>query len=360
MLALLIIGNIIIGATGKLEKRKKKQCVWSGLQLFWFAALHDETVGIDTATYYTLFRQDASMSFNELLTVSSSSYEQGRDRVFHICMHFLSYIWNNPQIMIILISAMVAICLSIVFYKYSDDVTLSFVLFICIREYSFTIAGLRQAIAMSAVWLTLSYINKKEKIKFFITTAIAGLFHAGALLYLVGYPIAKIKKTHYLIIMATVFLLVCVATNFYPILAFANLPFIGARFASKLQSDPTSSGMGTVLVYLAIFIVFTLFNRSIRARYEKSIQEEITLELNFSIITIFFFLLGFEFANIIRVGSFFSIGLFLLFPRIFLLFKDSKIRMILKILAVVLLATQYIILGPEANIQDYTFFWQVG
>ena len=104
---------------------RRKQVIWMGFVIFLFAALRAHTVGTDIWGYFGDFVNDSTYSFTEILDV-----RQGRDPFFHIVLHVLSFLSDNPQIMLVFVGAVVAIGFSYFTYYQKGHVLLFFVLFI--------------------------------------------------------------------------------------------------------------------------------------------------------------------------------------------------------------------------------------
>ena len=128
-------------------KQRKAECILMGLALFLFAALRGSSVGVDVATSCQYYVADAHYSYYEILHLGSS-YLQSSEPVFHCFLHTLSFISSDPQFMLIVIGAILAIGFSYFAYHQDGSLFLSFLLFICLRIFAFTLTGLRQTVAI--------------------------------------------------------------------------------------------------------------------------------------------------------------------------------------------------------------------
>ncbi len=352
----LIAGEIIIADVIENERKKRIcQAAFGGILLFLFAALRSENVGVDSLTYAQAFEFDAKLSFKEILNIGAG-YMQSTDPVFHCFLYLLSLINTDPQIMFIVISAIVAVSVSVLFHRYSEDILLSFVIFITLRMFSFTVTGLRQAMAMAILWWAIPQIKNKKPIRFILIVLAASLFHSSSFIFILAYPLARVKRillSAYSIISAGI---ICILTNNAPIRMFLSLPFLG-RFSSYLEQE-SSGGSSTAVIYLGI-ILFALFayNYFVRTCDEQEIQK-VNVEYNLAIWGVFLSLIGLSYANLFRMGYYFAIILYILLPRLIGAMKSSSDRTIIKMTLIILLAGQYIYLGPSAGLAPYEFFWE--
>ena len=67
--------------------------------------------------------------------------------------------------------------------KYSSDITLSIWIFICFAGYLFTLAALKQCVAMALCMLATHYVIQKKYIPFILWVLVAMTYHPYALLY---------------------------------------------------------------------------------------------------------------------------------------------------------------------------------
>lgn len=102
----------------------------------------------------------SNLSFGSLFT--STWLIVSRDPIFYSFMKILTYISEDPQFMLIITSVIVALSFSIFIYKNSINPLMSFIMFIGLRYYSFTLTGLRQAIAWSIILISYQFIKEKN------------------------------------------------------------------------------------------------------------------------------------------------------------------------------------------------------
>lgn len=355
-----------------LRDTRKIEIICSGLLIFIFSALRGQTVGVDLPTYSNNFIQIASWSVTDILN-SSTAYSWSRDQFFWVFLKFLTYVSVNPQIMIVAISAIVAISISILIYRSKSDVLICFLIFTCLRYFSFTMTGLRQAIAMSILYFAFKYLGAKKFIPFVVITLIAMTFHQSALLFLLAYPIMLLKKTRYILILCSFFLFISFSFKSFFSVILSFLPFFEDRFHHYSQIKTGSSGYVISGVYFVIMIFFLINqkklsnyilkmkigNSQIKLKDFKDTNSIIQMHYNFFIFGTALSFVGIFVPNLFRIAYFFIIpSLFFLLPRI--LSYTQKMFQIqpLKFVVIVLLLFQYGLIGPGSGTPEYVFFWE--
>lgn len=364
LVAALLLGVSFI-RTLQYRNTRKIETIYSGVIIFLFAALRGQNVGIDLATYSENYVEIASFSFAEILN-SSSLFNWSRDPIFWIFMKVLTYISIDPQIMIISVSAIVSVSVSLLIFRFRTDVLLCFLIFICLRYYSFTLTGLRQAVAMSVLYFTFDYLLSKKLLPFVFITSLAAAFHISAITFLMAYPVTLIKKKRYILIASSIFVIVTFTfKGFFSIF----LPLFTDRFTNYLEMTETAASGNVILgIYLLVLIFSLIQHKRIRIYIlEKTtsfkalfrFSTNISMSFNFLIIGTAVSVVGMFFPNFFRIAYFFIIpSLFFLFPITINYYQKFFKGFSLKLIVVILLVSQYIILGPGSGIEDYVFFWE--
>lgn len=367
----LIAGVSLIRLFFSEKDTRKIETIYSGVLIFLYAALRGQTVGIDLPNYSNNYTEISFWSIDDILH-NSASYTFSRDPFFWVVMKILTFISSDPQIMIVAVSAIVALSISVLIYRSKTDVLLCFLIFICLRYYSFTFTGLRQAIAMSVLIFAVKYLETKKFVPFILITLIAAAFHASALVFLLAYPIMLIKKTQLLLLVSFVFLIFAFAFNslFSKIVLF--VPFFNDRFSNYLEMSETLTGKVIFGIYLIVLIFILIQQKQIRTFIVKKtslsklklkeiirVNTNITLYYNFLIIGTTISLIGMSYSGLFRIAYFFLIpGLFFLLPWAINYYQKLSEGIPLKLVVIVLLIFQFIIIGPGAGTEEYLFFWE--
>ena len=349
ILSILIIGLLIYFFSNE-KKGRKRLSIWAGLNLFMYGALRSTSVGIDVPFYENAYQMLPNISFESLFT--STHLILSRDPFFYAFIKFLTFISEDPQFMLIVISAIVAICFSIFVYKNSINPLLSIIMFIGLRYYSFTLTGLRQAIAWSIVMLSYEFIKDKKLIRFIATVCIASLFHSSAILFIVAYPLANIREIGRFSLIVGAGLYLNFATDNLILKLLVKLPLLQQYESYIYREEFATTGMTMLIIYFSI-LLFTLFMK--KSFLKKT--DNANLMFNLSLIGFAITTLGYDYANIFRIGYYFIFPIVLLLPSVIKSSFDKKSQLIVTFVVIVLLVMQFIILDPGGGTQNYKFFW---
>lgn len=334
-------------------KIRKLQVTYMGLLLFLFAALRSPTVGIDIRPddptgYWADYYVDADVSFVELLVMRA-----GRDPIFHWFLKVLSLFSDSPQTMFIAVGAIFAFGFSYFVYHSKGDVLLTYMMLIGFRIFSFSLSGLRQAVALGLIYIAYIAFRDKKYIQFVILTYVAALFHNSALIFLLSWPLLFIKVNY---VVSALFLLlwINIVTNGIIVNYLATL-FFSERFDSYLENSVNMAfeGGGTFFIYVFFYLLILISFRKIKIN-------DVSFDKEFSILSVgmFFSTIGQSMSNVFRIAYYF---IFVLFPAtsqmIMSIVKEKKFYAVICYMASLLLAAQYLILGPGAGTDKYDFFW---
>lgn len=332
--------------------KRKTQVLLMGLVMFLFAALRSYTVGQDVQAYFSAYSTCASLtSLNEVFAMYL-----GRDPVFHGLLYFMSKISPDPQLILVVVGAVVALGFSYFTYHEKGNVLLFFMLFISLRIYSFTLSGLRQSVAIGLILIAYILLKEKRIVLYLILTFVASLFHISAIIFLIALPIVKLKKTGILIVSV----LVLTGLNIFTdgaITSFAAKFFFQDRFSGYLaRSDEKEFEVSiTFFVYLFVYVLALFGIKSINKDNQTFYQD-----FNVLTIGIFLSLLSQSMDNLFRIAYYFIFALLPIFSKLIMsIFKNRNTSGMVHFIVSLLLAFQYIILGTSAGTQDYHFFWEI-
>lgn len=332
---------------------RKRQVTSMGMLLFLFAALRSPVVGADILGigengYWDDYSIDADMSFAEIIVMRA-----GRDPIFHCFLKVLSLFSDSPQTMLIVIGAIFAFGFSYFVYHSKGNVLLSFMMLIGFRIFSFSLSGLRQAVALGIIYIAYITLRDKKIKQFVILTCVAALFHKSALVFLLSWPLLFIKVT-YVVCALLLFLFINIGTSGAIVNYLGSMLYVG-RFDSYLERSTSMvfEGGATFFIYIFFYLLILLSYRNIK-------RNNVSFDIEFSLLSvgIFFSVIGQSMDNVFRIAYYF---IFLLFPATSQLLmsalNDKKLYSSICFIASLLLAIQYVVLGTGAGTEHYEFFW---
>lgn len=201
-LLLIMIMTFCLFINFKEKKARKTITILLFVILTTIAAIRSADVGVDTRQYYRNFLIIAKMDWSQAF---STRYEVG---FFAFCK-ILSYISNNPQVIVIFSSALIIPIVGYFIYKESNFVVLSTLTYFLLNLYFFNLTGMRQSLAMSFIILSLLNYKNKKYFMFLINVVIASTFHSSALIFLLVPIIDRIKYNKKTLLYTLIIALLC-------------------------------------------------------------------------------------------------------------------------------------------------------
>lgn len=208
ILVLFIFITIYWYTISKDKKSVAKYTKVTSILFFLFAGLRNEAFYSDTYGYIQNFYRLGDMSVREII------WHWPKDSFFYIFTHYLHpIIFHNYTLWLLLISALYIYPTHWLIKKYSPNPMISWWCFAFIGLMMFVMQGLRQTMAMGIVLCGFIFLLKDKNMYFFLSIALAFLFHATSLVFLVVYPLTKLqfkfnKNTIILYIAALILVLV--------------------------------------------------------------------------------------------------------------------------------------------------------
>jgi len=228
-------------------KSKKLFLVYVFIFLFAVSAIRAPSVGVDTNTYLFLFDDLKGMTFSQVMQWGIY-YEKGY-MLFNLLIQQFTM---NSQFLLVITSFIIVGSFSLLIYKYSASMYLSFFLFVTLTFYYSSMNSMRQYVAMSILTFSLKFIFERRLVKFLIVLFIASLFHKTAWMFSVVYLFTFIKFTRKRALIAIV---LSFAASFYltPLIPwFLTITHQYQVDNSYLNSDK----FGSILKSLVIFGIF--------------------------------------------------------------------------------------------------------
>ena len=200
---------------------------------------------------------------------------------FHTFTKIITYITSNVRWYFAITSAFICISLGIFIQKNADNKIYSLFFYYTIGLFAFSLAGLRQALAMSICLFAFKAIKDKKCIKFILIVGFAFLFHKSAAFFLLAYPIARFKwKRNNILIVAALYGIVCV---FFKKLYSAIAQWLGY---DNYGIESTGNGGIFLVVLIVIGILCLIYKNKLIL---KNSQNIIFINLHFAVLAIWIF-----------------------------------------------------------------------
>ncbi|KRN88438.1 EpsG family protein [Ligilactobacillus ceti] len=242
-------------------KSKKIYITIVSMQLFLILALRDVTVGYDLDNYIAGYNYINTLNFREMLAtlklghanlIYPFKYESGYV-VFNWIVGHLGFDFHS---FLIIVAGICITSITIFIYKYSDNVMLSYIIYLGIGGYIYCFSILRQSLALAIVLLSVTYILDEKYYRAMMFIILAVTFHITAILFIPLLILRKFKITNklyriYLYVVVLIFL------SSYQLYSRVILPFlnsIGDQRYTHLNFQ--INNMMIVLLFLSGIIYF--------------------------------------------------------------------------------------------------------
>ena len=332
------------------DKTKRKYLIFCGIFIFLMMALRHYSVGSsDGAWYYSQWQLMSNLSlkglFNELKLLD---VENG----YIATVWILTRIFKNAQFLFVFYGLFVSISVCRFIYKNCEDVVLSIMMFNCLGLWAFMVQGIRQGIAMCICLFAIEYCKSKRLVPFLLLIALAMLYHASAIVFVVAYLFVSAKMNVKWYVVVTV----CVA-GVMPLIDYVF------NFVNRIINDTyavgdvnsSEGGFATTMAYVLIVVLSVVFARNVAKKEYYNFFFYLTL---CGMIT---FLMRYNISVITqRVAYYFMFGQIVALPaltgRIFS--NSNRMKALVNMIIVLLCIGIAVYKSSYSVLLPYYFFWQ--
>lgn len=235
--------------------------------------------------------------------------------LFHLLISGFKSLYNNEYAFLFVTSCFTQCCFIWFIKRYSTNFVFSIFLYFTLGTFCFTLAALKQVLAMSVLMLAMPALERKQWLLYYFLVFIAMTLHTYALAFAV-LPLFRFRPWSF---RTVVFLGAVVFSflNFESVIAsfLDSAEDVGKTIYSEDLLNNTSLNLLRVLVYSATPLATFLFRRWL-FRDSRSVHNILT---HMSLISFAFMLMGIRNgANMFaRMGSYFEMGTICILPWIF-------------------------------------------
>lgn len=315
-----------------------------------FIGLRSRYIGsVDTNTYVTMFENIRGIRLTTLLLnndISSSNfiYSEGS---FYIFSWILAQVFENGQAFILITTAIITLGVTNFIGKHSENLTFSWIAYICLGLMTFNMNGMRQAIAMSICLFAYDFAKQKKLIKFLLVVLLAFTFHKTSFVFLIVYPLANYKPTFAKNTLLGICGVAFLAQSQRLAAIYDNL--VGGDYAEHVAFE--SGGFVNVAIYI-IIIAISIFVSMKREEKDKDISSFIV----FLVVGFIFYISRYLTIQIFeRMSYYFNYFSLLLFPKMEKAF-EKRSRLFYEIMAVVLSLLLFLYRIRSGAFANFNFF----
>ena len=189
LVILIFVSHGIVNKLDMNDNTKKKVfLIFTGLLFILLASLRHESVGADTSDYWLDYQLGRSATFKEAFT------DWGENKAYYWLNGIFSRTGAPIQVWFGFLGLAAVGPVFYLIYKYSDNLLFSVLLYLIVGTYMFTLAGLKQTVAMTFLIFAFVQVVNRKPLLFLLFVAIATFFHQTSIVFIIVYPLAKIKS----------------------------------------------------------------------------------------------------------------------------------------------------------------------
>ncbi len=344
---LVLLGTIIVFASifsnNNYKSGRKYFCVIAAILMILYSALRSEYLYSDTPGYVDSYIKISKYSFSQALDLFKTDM---KNPSFYFLGWIVSRVFPSGQVWLAFLSILYIVAIMYLIYKESKIPFISVIVFLSLGYFTFSLTGLRQALAMTLMVPAYFMAKSDKPIKFVLIILLAYLFHNSALVFLLIYPIRNLKFGWFHVL----FIGCCLVVSLFLKSQFKE--FIGEVFKDSYyggysESDKVLNFSG-IIIQLAIFIFNTFYYKNITTKNKSTL-----ILYNCAFLGLSFQLFSIVVAEMFRISMYFSIFNLILIPISIVSEPNEKWRNVEMILVIAVLLA-YVLIG---RIPSYSFFW---
>lgn len=288
-----------------MERYTNTLCYISFFIIVLLAAFRGETVGADTVDYIEDYEDVKLMSFTDI----DINYEG------YLGYYYLSKIfaaWGVPIWLWFAFSELLFVsAIGRLIFSYSRERLYSVILFVVLGHFLFSMAGMKQILAMSLIIHSFLDLVGKKYLRSFLLIPIAYFFHPVVMIFVVAHILFLLRNTKIFYPIALA-LPVIVAVGAMSTLAFMVMVMDNSHFETYLEEDNSYSSKTLILYVMLLSCTLpclpAYFRKNAVAKFELAC---LALALAFQ------YLSSTVAPSIFRIGYMFTIFYFTFLPNAF-------------------------------------------
>ena len=340
---LLVIVLLGINTNFSHIKSRKQYISIVTIMLILVSGLRNMYVGPDdTFNYYIEFRSVGLMSFRDI-------FESLKDPVFSIMTKLLKLIiGDNFQLYLIICSSVLLIPLGRFVSRESENPMLSYLMFISLGFFYFSMVCVRQSMAIGILLLSYESLKNKNLKRFILYVLLASAFHITALVFLIVYPLSYLKYSFTVMILYITAIVVAITMG-QQILGMYDLSIIDERFAAYQVGESRVLSAAGFIQLVLFAAVFALGFKSLK----RKDPEETNLHCHLLSLAMIFQGMVFVIAEFFRVAWYYKVFVLILIPMILSVVGKQR-RIYTAVFSLLFIVYFFLSVGSY----DYAFFWQ--
>ncbi|MBR3593577.1 MAG: EpsG family protein [Clostridia bacterium] len=345
--------------TDKIQHGKKLYFTIITIMLIFFAGFRHFSVGVDTNSYVTGFWR--CQPFSEVNWWEFIKEEQ--EFLYFMYRSLVRQFTNSYTVFLLPVSIFYITVVARFIYKYSDYPSISFLVFLSMSYYAFSMAGIRQTLGYAFLVLATEALMNRKRLLCCLYIIIAGGFHVTSLLYFVVLLIDIVPFGLIFLGFIGAASIICYTyamtfTQFFVEMFDKSETLLKVEFGGNVVLGVV------VLVSIAALLLHSELFKKAQPELRpngKSCMSALQREQFFMKMVLFsiplLIMVMFQ-ANIFRIASMFHFYMMFLIPAVIKRQKDAYIQVIGKIIVyLALLVELFVFTYNAATIFPYNFAW---
>lgn len=343
ILLILIVFCAIIFSKANSTNRNKYFTIGVACLLILYSSFRGIDYNSDMGEYIASFNQYSNYTFKQILQLYNLDI---KSPTYHFVGWIVAKISGSEQIWLSIIAVFFVSTVSYLIYKESKLPFVSFIAFLSLGFFLFSLTGLRQTVAMG--FLIISYFSAKDNkfFKFLFFVLVASLFHDSALIFLILYPIRNLKFGWFHVF----FISACLVVSLFfksQFKEFLGELFKDSYFGIYADSDKALNFSG-IIMQLAIFTFNLFYYKGVTNKNKNAL-----ILYNCAFLGLSFQLFSIVIAEMFRISRYFAIFNLVLIPLSIMAEPSKKWRNVETVLITTVLFVYIFVFG----LPSYTFFW---
>lgn len=309
-----------------------------GLSIYLVFALRSTSVGVDLKNYVDRFRTGSALQTRKM------DLEFGYAGLNDV----VRQITSNPNVFLAIVAAVTIAPIVWTIGKTSQNIYLSWLLFISIGPFSFMLSGLRQGIALAIVFATLPLLAKRKVLLPALMIVGAATFHTSALIFLPAIFIYRLRldvKTTF----AVAAILLAVA------LFGEQLVDLAIQSVYETYEVTNTGAYRWSLVNMALWLLFVPLYDTVRSSKPSNAGLYLLVLVGVLMLTLSSFA-----TNVGRGAAYYLQFFSVLAPNAISAIEDRRVAVLFSASVAVVCVTYFFLTlsGTAYEVVPYRFFWE--
>ncbi len=312
--ALLLLGLLLPD-----ERQTSRVYLIVSIILLWLLiGLRDTTVGTDTPSYVRAFLEIANIKGSTLLKDLPADREPGYTAITWLVGQFTD---SYPFFLLTwaLFPAAGLYCLLKNNLRTPVEYLEAYIVMCMLGLFAFFVAGIRQTAAISVVMISFKYLRESKLLKFLLCIAVAYTFHNSVVMFLLAYPLRKLKIRWWILFLFPLLFIVTANIHIDAVVKYSAMVF-NERFKNYGTVYNSSQNATAFIIQIALYIIALFKLKTLTGRNRSN-----SLLFILATIGMVFQSMAGMLAEMSRVAFYFCVFDTVLVPRALALYNNRQL-----------------------------------